>query len=66
MASLHVDRASDTDRLYEPTLLSCVLDAIEEGELTENRIEFRPLVHRFEKRINLARYRHVVDLLRQR
>ena len=43
MASLHVDRASDTDRLYEPTLLSCVLDAIEEGELTENRIVFSRL-----------------------
>lgn len=51
VANLRVDSDDGIPRLYQPVLIDSVLDAIEEGELTANRIDFRPLVGRFEARL---------------
>lgn len=45
--ALRVDRSGGTPKPYQPAVLACVLEAIETGELTENRIPYGWLEPRF-------------------
>ena len=38
--NLHVSSTSDGPKLYKPAMLACVIEAIDEGELTKNEIKF--------------------------
>lgn len=47
---LNIDLSGKQPKLYKPVILWCVFDAIRNGELNENRIEFDWLVPRFLKK----------------
>lgn len=44
---LRVDHSSGTSRRYKPALVSCLLEALDTGDLRENRIEFDWILPRF-------------------
>ena len=50
LETLKVDQSSGDPKLYKPALLACVIEAIAEGELTENRISFDFIEPRFLKK----------------
>ncbi len=49
--NLNVDRSREEPKLYKPAMLFCVIDAIEHGELLENRIPFDWIAPRFIKKL---------------
>ena len=47
LENLKVAKTQDGPRLYKPAMLACVLDAINQGQLTENKISFDFIAPRF-------------------
>ncbi len=47
LENLKVAKTQDGPRLYKPAMLACVLDAIDQGQLTENKISFDFIAPRF-------------------
>ena len=47
LRQLKVDRSRDEPKLYKPAMVACVIEAIEEGELSENKIPFDWIAPRF-------------------
>lgn len=47
LKQLKVDRSREEPKLYKPAMLASVIEAIEEGELSENRIPFDWIAPRF-------------------
>lgn len=47
LKQLKVDRSREEPKLYKPAMLACVIEAIEEGELSENKIPFDWIAPRF-------------------
>lgn len=45
--NLNVDKSSGKPRLYKPAMLACVVDGLDSGELTENKIEFNWIAPKF-------------------
>lgn len=48
---LNVDESGGKPKLYKPAILSCIFEAIDRGELVDNRIEFDWLLPRFHKKM---------------
>jgi predicted RNA-binding protein with PUA-like domain len=47
LASLNVDRSSGQPKLYKPAMMACVLEAVLDGDLLENRVGFDWILDRF-------------------
>ena len=51
LENLNVDQSSGSPKLYKPALMACVIEAIAEGELTQNEIAFDFIEPRFVKKL---------------
>jgi hypothetical protein len=49
--SLRIDESSGEPKLYKPAMIACVLEGLDDGELTENIISFDWIVPRFVKKM---------------
>ena len=52
LSGLSVDQSSGAPKLYKPVLMACVIEAIGEGDLTENKIDFDFIEPRFIEKLN--------------
>jgi len=50
---LNVDTSSGSPKLYKPAMLACVIEGIERGELSDNKITFDWVVPRFIEKMKL-------------
>lgn len=52
LMALNVDQSSGAPKLYKPAMLACVIEAIEKGELSNNRIDFDFIEPRFIEKLS--------------